>query len=587
MENFKLSPGRIAWIAILALLGFITPRIAVKPPAGPPAVQYPELQSSTNTQAPTQFIRRGSGSLKAGEDLFSSGSSLPRLSIEVSRSEMAKLRSYNWQWGGNAGERQNAKATIYEGGVAYTNVAIHLKGSAGSFRKVDDKPALTVNFDKLAPGQRFHGLKKIHLNNSVQDPSYLSEQISRELFLAAGVPTTRATQAKVELNGRDLGVYVLIEGWNKQFLKRHFKEADGVLYDGGFAKEITYPLEIMSGDRASDRSDLAELADVARNFAPGTRDPDKVRRSELTRLAFARLDKILDLDRFITFIAMESLLAHADGYAMNHNNYRIYHDPGSGKLVFMPHGMDQMFGSWSSRPTHSITPQMKGLVARVVMQTPDGYARYMERLGELYTNVYKTDLIVKRVDELSARLRPLITEGSLWAGPGHSHAVSELRRRIIERGMSIQDQLAKPRSPLDFSQAREVRPSEWRPTNRGNAKYAEARSAQGHRLLKIGLQGSGSGSWRSTVLLQPGEYHFVGRVKIEGLAVDPADSRSGVGLRLSGSPLEQRLVNDSDWTELSYDFGIQGTMDIQLVCELKGLHGEVTFDADSLRLHRK
>jgi spore coat protein CotH len=103
-------------------------------------------------------------------------------------------------------------------------VAIHLKGSAGSFRPVEDKPALTLNFDKFAPGQRFHGLKKIHLNNSVQDSSYLSEQISRELFLAAGVPTTRATQAKVQLNGRNLGVCVLVEGWNKQFLKRHFNK---------------------------------------------------------------------------------------------------------------------------------------------------------------------------------------------------------------------------------------------------------------------------------------------------------------------------------------------------------------------------
>jgi hypothetical protein len=91
-----------------------------------------------------------------------------------------------------------------------------------TFQPIDAKPSLTLNFDKFAPGQRFHGLTKIHLNNSVQDPSYLCEQFARELFVAVGVPSPRATPALLNLNGRDLGVSVLVEGANKQFVKRNF-----------------------------------------------------------------------------------------------------------------------------------------------------------------------------------------------------------------------------------------------------------------------------------------------------------------------------------------------------------------------------
>ena len=116
-------------------------------------------------------------------------------------------------------ERPSVRATVREGELVWTNVSLHLKGAAGSFRSVDDKPALTLNFDKFPDGQRFHGLQKISLNNSVQDASYVHEKICRDLFRAAGMPVPRTDYATVELNGRRLGLFVLVEGWNKQFLR--------------------------------------------------------------------------------------------------------------------------------------------------------------------------------------------------------------------------------------------------------------------------------------------------------------------------------------------------------------------------------
>ena len=76
-------------------------------------------------------------------------------------------------------------------GVEYKEVQIHLKGGAGSFRPFDDRPALTLNFDKNVAKQRFHGIDKMHLNNSVQDPWWMTEIICGDLFLAAGVPTAQ------------------------------------------------------------------------------------------------------------------------------------------------------------------------------------------------------------------------------------------------------------------------------------------------------------------------------------------------------------------------------------------------------------
>ena len=86
------------------------------------------------------------------------------------------------------------KATIREADRVAV-VALKLKGAAGSFREWDDRPALTLNMHKFNKGGTFHGLVKFHLNNSVQDETYLHELLCSELFRRAGIPAPRVTRA--------------------------------------------------------------------------------------------------------------------------------------------------------------------------------------------------------------------------------------------------------------------------------------------------------------------------------------------------------------------------------------------------------
>ncbi len=168
-----------------------------------------------------------------GEVLFDNQTVLP-LRIEIAPSELAVLRR---------DDRKDVRATVYQGTNVWRDVGLHVKGAAGSRRGIEDKPALTLNFGKFTPKQRFHGLRKIHLNNSVQDRSYLTENICGELYRRAGVPAPRVTYATLDLNGRARGLYVVKEGFTKEMLGIYFKNPDGNLYDGGFLREITDQLE--------------------------------------------------------------------------------------------------------------------------------------------------------------------------------------------------------------------------------------------------------------------------------------------------------------------------------------------------------
>src|SRR5438105_588982 len=188
------------------------------------------------------------------DDLFG-GRTVLRLAIDIPPDGM---RAFSGGWGGP--RRASTLATVREGRRVYTNVSLHLKGGFGSFRPIDDDPGLTLNFEKFAAGQSFHGLKKLSLNNGVQDPTFLNDKICRELVNAAGTPTPRAGFTTVQLNGRDLGVHVLTEGFNKQFLRHYFTNVHGNLYQTHGNQEITQQLDVNSGDDPKNDSGLRALA---------------------------------------------------------------------------------------------------------------------------------------------------------------------------------------------------------------------------------------------------------------------------------------------------------------------------------------
>jgi hypothetical protein len=489
--------------------------------------------------------------LAATNEFFVSGR-IPHIYIDIPKTNIDSLRR---------DARKYVPATFRDGDVVYTNVAVRLKGAAGSFRSIDDRPALTLNFDKYTKGQNFHGLEKIHLNNSVQDPAYMTELICGELFLAAGIPAARTTHARLEINGRDLGLYVLKEGFDKTFLKRHFKNPAGNLYDGGFLREVSEPLEIDAG-KDNGHADLKALARACAESDSATR--------------LAALEKVLDVDRFLTFAALEVITWHWDGYVMKHNNYRVYNDVDTGKIVFFPHGMDQMF--WE--PNGTIFPNFDSLVGRALMGTQEGRRRYREKVGTLLTNIYDLAKITNRLHEVHARLKPIV-------GPRLDGPVADLRNRIVARASSIAQQLAIPEpKPLVFDAKGEADISGWNSkVETGLAHFAKESDAL---TIKVVQKGHTIASWRAKVLLEPGAYRLIARAQSTDLAALNDGKGEGAGIRISGTqqPRKNKVLSTSPAKDLTFDFTAPGG-EVELICELRATGGEVVFERSSLKLLRR
>lgn len=493
-------------------------------------------------------------------DLLFSGEFVPALKIEIDQAGMNVLRS-NSSNRNNAPNRPDAIATVREGTNVYRGVAIHLKGSAGSFRDVEDKPAFTLHFDHTDSAQRFHGLEKIHLNNSVQDPSFMCEILGRAIFNSTGVPAPRAGHATVMLNGDPLGLFVLVEGANKQFLKRHFKDVQGNYYEGAFRGDINSYLEVKSGAHPNDRSDLNALMAAAR-------EPDLDRR-------FTTMARVLDVDRFATFLATEVLIGHWDGYGLHQNNYRIFHDNASGRLIFLPHGMDQLFGLRRREFDSPILPVMDGFVAAAFMETRAGRRLYLDRMAELHTNAFDVPTLTARVDKLAKLLRPVVS--SEW---DFESRVSALKSRLAMRAEEVRDQLAEMKTPKFDA--------------RGEASLANLSFSSGRRDFSRGGRGRwgpGMGEFqrsynspRAVLFLESGRYRFQVRVRaeVDGRTVNT----NAVVLGSSVTRGFRRSNSVEGWSLIQHEFTLKEPDYVELSYQFGGLEGSAAFDKSSLKLVR-
>jgi hypothetical protein len=275
-------------------------------------------------------------------------------------------------------------------GERVDRVEARKKGFLGSISIT--RPSLKLSFDNLVSGRQFHGLEKMTLNNNRQDPSLIRQCSAYFLFRRAGVPAPRCAFAHVTLNGRDSRTYTHVESISKRFIRTQFESAEGNLYEGqgsDFLGTGWEGFQLKTNTDANDTSDLDRMHDAL------TLSPEK------------RLDAlkgVLDVDSFLTYWAMEALVAHWDSYSTTRNNYFLYDDADTG-FHFIPWGADATMESkglvQEARP-QSISAD-SDLSSRL-WEIPEIRTRYVQRMRDLLSDIWDEDEIVAEIDSMANAL---------------------------------------------------------------------------------------------------------------------------------------------------------------------------------------
>ena len=275
-------------------------------------------------------------------------------------------------------------------GERYSAANFSERGTAGSAAALADKSSFAVRFGKERPKD----LKKLWLKNSRQDDTYVHEHLTSDLFRRAGLPSYLTSHGVVYLNGAPYGVFVLIEAMDTTFLQKWFGKGTGNFYQASsvdFAvnyldRRITNENDDDAADSAggvdpAKRADLAALAD-----AVNTPDDDEF---------LVRIRERLDLDSYLTYFALEGVVADWDGPAFNVNNYCLYHNPADDRMVLVARDFDIGYDVTFD----PLKPPVSRLAQRIraIAELND---RWSAEIGRIMDTVWDLEVMFSRIDQV-------------------------------------------------------------------------------------------------------------------------------------------------------------------------------------------
>lgn len=314
-------------------------------------------------------------------------------------------------------------------GRTFKNVGLRKKGFIGS--QSDSRPSLKVKLNFTDKKGGIGGLKNLTLNNNKQDATLVNQYMGYRLFNEAGAPAPRTCFAKVSVNGKNLGVYTHVETPRKNFVNREFGTKEGVLYEGtvvDFRKDWEGSFERKFGDKEDGQKKIVEMIKLL--------DGEGSSKQNLEAIG-----KLIDLDLFYRFWAVEGLVGFWDGYAANSNNFFVYLNPESNKFQFFPWGADALFSKYSMidrRRDGPISVKTKGIVSYRLYQLEEGRARYAATMKKLLEEVWKEKELLAETDRLEKLLTPHLNDEQ----SSFSSSLDKVRQFIRTRRADIEKEVS-------------------------------------------------------------------------------------------------------------------------------------------------
>jgi spore coat protein H len=227
------------------------------------------------------------------------------------------------------------------------DVGIRYKGNAtyGVSQQTLKRP-FKIAINHYLEAQHLHGLNGFALGNNAFDPTRLHDALAYHLFRAAKVPASRTAFVKLSLTVDDkydkiyVGVYTMMEPVDKAFLREYFGSDKGMLLKPERIPGLLY---------------LGEKWDAYKDKYNPKREPtdaQKRRLIEFTKLVNQpddatfnqKIGEFLDIDEFLRFAAVNSLISNLDGFFAGGHNYFLYLNPKDNRFHFMPWDLDVTFG---------------------------------------------------------------------------------------------------------------------------------------------------------------------------------------------------------------------------------------------------
>jgi spore coat protein H len=235
-------------------------------------------------------------------------------------------------------EYKSADVTV--NGTTVKNVGFRAKGNL-SLRSVansnSDRFSFKIKVDEFKDGQKLLGLDEFVVNNMYADPSYMREYLSYEALREIGATVPDTVFANVYINGELYGFYLCIESVDDSFLKSNFGSNEGNLYRQDQGSTLQYSAN-SNYDKSSQKQGDDETKTDLKNFIKVLNEMPEGQKGDI--------EKVLDVDSALRYIAANTVLGNYDSYNGNlAQNYYLYGQ--NGKFTVIPWDYNMSIGGFS------------------------------------------------------------------------------------------------------------------------------------------------------------------------------------------------------------------------------------------------
>ncbi len=222
-------------------------------------------------------------------------------------------------WAGILQDKQTGQKDYHPATFTYKNdslpVMVRLKGNP-SFSWLQDKLQFVVSFNTEDPDARYEGQRKIALDATWYEPTYLKDRLSWWVMRRVeDLPSACANNATLTINGDFYGLYTNIEYFDREWQERNFGEA------GATGSLWKYGSEVKTNE---------ETADATRIRAFFRTDNPR------------ELEDLGDTREWLRAWAAEVVLGSDDGFWCCAHNFYMYDHPQRG-VLFVPWDFDDNF----------------------------------------------------------------------------------------------------------------------------------------------------------------------------------------------------------------------------------------------------
>lgn len=234
--------------------------------------------------------------------------------------------------------------TFVFNGTTWNYVGVRFKGNSSlrdAWQSGNYKIPFRFDFDEFEDtypaidDQRFYGFKKLTLSSGYKDESLIREKVAADIFRTLGVPAPKTSFYRLFIDCGDgagakyFGLYTMVEVPDDPMLNEQFGNEDGNLYkpDGTTASFGAGTPSETDFDKETNE-DEADFTDVKTLY---TAINDTASDSETWK---SNLESILDVDGFLNWLAVNTLIQNWDTYGAMTHNYYLYND--EGLLTWIP-----------------------------------------------------------------------------------------------------------------------------------------------------------------------------------------------------------------------------------------------------------